>query len=64
VTALAFSPGGETLASAGAKRFVENACNTCHGDHPGARGPSLTGLFGRAVRLQSGQTVVADEVVN
>ncbi len=58
---LAGGTAGETLASAGAKRFVENACNTCHGEQPGARGPSLTGLFGRTVRLQSGQTVVADE---
>ena len=30
---------GESLAAAGAKRFVEHACNTCHGDQPGARGP-------------------------
>jgi cytochrome c oxidase subunit 2 len=52
---------GESLAAAGAKRFVENACNTCHGDQPGARGPSLNGLFGRAVHLSNGQTIVADE---
>ena len=52
---------GETLASAGAKRFVEQACNTCHGEQKGARGPSLSGLFGRTVRMQSGQTLVADE---
>jgi cytochrome c oxidase subunit 2 len=58
---LAGGTPGETLASAGAKRFVENACNTCHGEQKGARGPSLNGLFGRAVRLQNGQTVLADE---
>jgi cytochrome c oxidase subunit 2 len=58
---LAGGTPGETLASAGAKRFVEQACNTCHGDQKGARGPSLTGLFGRTVRMQSGQTLVADE---
>ena len=52
---------GETLASAGAKRFVEHACNTCHGDQPGARGPSLAGLFGKQVPLASGQTITADE---
>ena len=58
---LAGGAPGETLAASGAKRFVENACNTCHGDQPGARGPSLTGLFGRRVQLASGQTIVADE---
>ena len=40
---LAGGAPGETLASAGAKRFVEHACNTCHGEQPGARGPSLDG---------------------
>ena len=52
---------GESLASAGAKRFIEHACNTCHGDQAGARGPSLTGLFGRQIHLQSGLTLIADE---
>ena len=48
-------------AAAGAKRFVEHACNTCHGDQAGARGPSLAGLFGKQVHLQNGLTIVADE---
>jgi cytochrome c oxidase subunit II len=52
---------GETLAAAGAKRFQEQACNTCHAEQAGARGPSLVGLFGKTVRLQNGQTLVADE---
>jgi cytochrome c oxidase subunit 2 len=52
---------GESLAAAGAKRFVEHACNTCHGDQPGARGPSLNGIFGKPVRLQSGGTATVDE---
>ncbi len=52
---------GESLAAAGAKRFIEHACNTCHGDQKGARGPSLVGAFGRPVRLQNGQTVLMDE---
>ncbi len=52
---------GETLAAAGAKRFQEQACNTCHAEQAGARGPSLIGLYGKRVRLQSGATVVADE---
>ncbi len=58
---LAGGAAGETLAAAGAKRFQEQACNTCHGDQPGARGPSLVGLLGRKVRLQSGQEITADE---
>ncbi len=58
---LAGGTPGETLASAGAKRFVEQACNTCHGDQKGARGPALAGVFGSTVRMQSGQTVKVDE---
>ncbi len=58
---LAGGAPGETLASAGAKRFVEHACNTCHGDQAGARGPSLAGLFGKQVPMASGQVIVADE---
>ncbi|MGE5277939.1 MAG: cytochrome c oxidase subunit II [Acidobacteriota bacterium] len=58
---LAGGATGESLAAAGARRFVEQACNTCHAEQPGARGPSLVGLFGKTVRLQGGQTVVADE---
>ena len=52
---------GETLAAAGARRFVEHACNTCHADQPGARGPSLNGIFGKVQRLQGGATVMVDE---
>ncbi len=52
---------GETLAAAGAKRFQEQACNTCHGEEKGARGPTLVGIYGKPVRLQSGQTVLTDE---
>jgi cytochrome c oxidase subunit 2 len=58
---LAGGTPGESLAVAGGKRFVENACNTCHGDVPGARGPSLAGLFGKQVHLSNGETIVADE---
>ena len=58
---LAGGAPGESLASSGAKRFVENACNTCHGDVPGARGPALAGLFGSQVHLTGGQSVRADE---
>ena len=49
------------VTEAGAKRFVEHACNTCHGEQPGARGPSLNGIFGRPVRLQGGGSAIVDE---
>jgi len=52
---------GEPLEVIGEKRFQQLACHTCHVDKPDARGPSLVGIFGKAVRLQNGQTVIADE---
>jgi cytochrome c oxidase subunit 2 len=56
---------GETavisMASAGEKLFQRLACNTCHLESGAGRGPSLVGLFGKKVQLQSGQTVTADE---
>lgn len=50
---------GESMAEAGARLFERFNCNTCH--KPGGRGPILAGVFGRPVRLASGETVVADE---
>ena len=58
---LAGGAPGESLAEAGARRFLQHQCNTCHGDQPGARGPSLNGLFGKQVQLANGRTVLADE---
>ena len=48
-------------AQAGEKLFQQFACDTCHSEDSGARGPVLTGLFGTRVRLSDGRTVVADE---
>jgi len=50
-----------SLADAGQKLFQQHACNTCHRPDSLARGPNLEGLFGKPVRLASGQTVTADE---
>ena len=50
-----------SLADAGQKLFTDLACNTCHRPDAQGRGPVLTGLFGKTVQLQGGQTVVADE---
>jgi cytochrome c oxidase subunit 2 len=42
--------------------FEQLRCNTCHqGGGLASRGPALEDLFGSTVRLQGGQTVVADE---
>ena len=50
-----------SLPEAGEQLFTQLGCMTCHRDDAGARGPSLTGLFGSPVQLANGQTVIADE---
>ncbi len=52
---------GGTLAEAGEKRFNDLGCPTCHKDDGKGRGPILRGLFGRQVKLSTGETLVADE---
>lgn len=52
---------GQTLAQAGEKLFSERACVTCHLPSGEGRGPSLVGLLGKAVKLEGGGSVVADE---
>src|SRR5262249_35660942 len=51
----------ESPAPRGEKPFQGLGCATCHRADSLARCPDLSGLFGRTVRLQSGQSVVADE---
>jgi cytochrome c oxidase subunit 2 len=51
----------EPLAVRGEKAFISLACNNCHRSDGTGRGPVLDGLFGRAVTLEDGRTVVADE---
>ena len=53
--------GGQTLAQLGERLFNERACNTCHLPNGEGRGPSLVGLLGKTVKLESGASVVADE---
>jgi cytochrome c oxidase subunit II len=50
-----------TPAAAGQKLFNSLACNTCHREEPGGRGPSLVGLFGKQERLDNGSTVTVDD---
>ncbi|MGE0822179.1 MAG: cytochrome c oxidase subunit II [Candidatus Binatia bacterium] len=51
---------GETLEVAGARLFQEQRCVTCHQTN-GIMAPVLNGVFGKEVKLQGGQSVVADE---
>lgn len=56
--------GGETSESpvaAGERLFQQLGCITCHSEVAGSRGPSLRGVFGAPVQLQSGEIVTANE---
>ncbi len=50
-----------SAASEGAKLFQQYGCFVCHRDDSLRRAPSLAGLYGRPVQLQTGERVVADE---
>jgi cytochrome c oxidase subunit II len=49
------------VVTAGARVFEAQGCPSCHAAEPGARGPSLAGLFGSTVRLRDGRSLVVDE---
>jgi cytochrome c oxidase subunit 2 len=53
--------GGATMLSSGEQLFQQFGCQTCHRQVSGQRGPSLEGLFGKQVRLTSGDVVLADQ---
>ncbi len=50
-----------SMAAAGQMLFVQFRCAGCHTPDGHGLGPSLVGLFGSQVKLNNGQTVVADE---
>jgi cytochrome c oxidase subunit II len=50
-----------SLASQGEKLFQKYACNTCHTNEAGARGPVLAGLYGTDVMLADNAVVKADD---
>jgi cytochrome c oxidase subunit 2 len=50
-----------SLASQGEKLFEKYACNTCHTNTAGARGPVLAGIYNQARPLTNGQSVIADD---
>jgi cytochrome c oxidase subunit 2 len=58
---LAGTAGGGTMAQVGERLFNELACSSCHKTDTTGRGPTLFGLYGRTVTLESGARVTADE---
>ena len=56
------SSGAErSLADAGEHLYNQLACATCHRPDAIERGPSLDGLFGSRVRLETGEEALVDE---
>jgi len=51
----------ETLAAEGSRYFHTLGCSACHEGSQVIHAPSLNGLYGQSVPLQSGQVVVANE---
>ena len=51
----------EPLVAAGERLFQQLGCSGCHAANARGLGPALEGLYGKAVPLQGGETVVADE---
>jgi cytochrome c oxidase subunit 2 len=60
-TWLAGGPPPESPAAEGEKLFTDLNCVTCHRPGSAGRGPVLVGLFGKPVKLATGQSAVADE---
>jgi cytochrome c oxidase subunit 2 len=52
---------GMSMAELGASLFQRFGCQTCHRASATIQGPSLTGIFGKTVKLESGVTVIVDE---
>ncbi|MBB4566806.1 cytochrome c oxidase subunit II [Rhizobium leucaenae] len=50
-----------TLAAEGAALFRSRGCSGCHDPASTTRAPSLVGLYGNPVPLQSGEVVIADD---
>src|ERR1043166_9336956 len=48
---------GATPAEMGQRLFTRLGCANCHRSDAPSRGPSLEGLYGRSVRLKTGETV-------
>jgi cytochrome c oxidase subunit 2 len=55
------APTGVSLVSAGGKLFQQQGCAGCHLQAGTGPAPSLAGLFGKRVKLATGEIVPADE---
>ena len=51
----------QSLASSGKALFASYGCSGCHGEGSTARAPSLLGVYGRPVPLETGGTTIADD---
>ena len=58
---LSSESSGSSMSNSGARLFQDLACASCHLENGQGRGPSLSGAFGREVRLSTGQTVTMDD---
>lgn len=52
---------GESMVDAGARQFEQLGCATCHKAESVGRGPTLVGIYGKPVQLQTGEIVTIDE---
>jgi len=55
------APTGVSPAAAGEKLFQQQGCAACHFPTGKGPGPSLVGIFGKPVKLSTGESVTADE---
>ena len=51
----------ETMVQAGKRQFDQLGCHTCHKETSSGRGPSLLGVFGKPVLLETGGEAMVDE---
>jgi len=58
---LSGGPAQIPMAAAGERLFNDLGCVTCHSARSGDRGPSLDALYGSPIRLQTGETITAND---
>jgi cytochrome c oxidase subunit 2 len=55
------STSGSSLSQNGERLFASMGCNQCHNGTPGARGPSLAGVYGSKLELANGTQVLVND---
>ncbi len=55
------STSGTSLAQNGERLYASMGCNQCHNGTPGARGPSLAGVYGSKLTLANGSQVTVND---